>query len=105
MWAKFGDLSNNPVVFSVVIATLGLYVLLLVWAYRKDRKDLRYVSTSTAGVCWGYRAAGGTKSRGVAGKDTRVVVGKGLFIQDCQGDGRNRSRHTPACVGPWREAS
>ena len=40
VWAKFADLSSNPVVFSVVLATLGIYVMLIVWGQRKDRKDL-----------------------------------------------------------------
>ena len=39
VWAGFADLGNNPVVFSVVLGTLTVYILLILWATRKDRKD------------------------------------------------------------------
>ena len=39
VWGKFANLGDNPVVFSVVLGTLILYVLLLVWARRKDKQD------------------------------------------------------------------
>ncbi|XP_065658340.1 uncharacterized protein LOC100206152 isoform X5 [Hydra vulgaris] len=34
------DLASNPTVFSVVMAIIGLYLLLLVWARKKDKGDL-----------------------------------------------------------------
>ena len=39
VWAGFADLGNNPVVFSVVLGTCAIYILLILWATRKDRKD------------------------------------------------------------------
>ncbi|XP_078665539.1 uncharacterized protein LOC144907963 [Branchiostoma floridae x Branchiostoma belcheri] len=41
VFAKFGQLDENPVVFSFVISTLVLYFALLVWARRKDKSDLK----------------------------------------------------------------
>ncbi len=40
VWAKFGSLHENAAVFSVVIASTALYVVLLVYARSADKKDL-----------------------------------------------------------------
>ena len=39
VWGKFANIGENAVVFSVVVGTLIVYVLLLVWARRKDKQD------------------------------------------------------------------
>ena len=39
VWGNFANIGENAVVFSVVVGTLIVYVLLLVWARRKDKQD------------------------------------------------------------------
>ncbi len=39
VWGKFTNIGENAVVFSVVLGTLVLYILLLLWARRKDKLD------------------------------------------------------------------
>lgn len=36
----FGNIGDNPTVFSVVMAIIGVYFLLLIWARHKDKKDI-----------------------------------------------------------------
>ncbi|KAL3878017.1 hypothetical protein ACJMK2_035653 [Sinanodonta woodiana] len=40
VWAKFKNLNDNAAVFSTVIAVLGLYILIIIWARYKDKQDL-----------------------------------------------------------------
>ena len=40
-------LKSNPTVFSVVMSLFGLYILLLVWARRKDLKDVEKVAITS----------------------------------------------------------
>ena len=37
------DLKSNPTVFSVVMALFGVYLILLVWARKKDIRDFEKV--------------------------------------------------------------
>ncbi len=39
-FAGFANLSENPVAFSTVLAMFGVYLIMLFWARREDRKDL-----------------------------------------------------------------
>lgn len=39
-FAGFANLAENPVAFSTVLAILGVYLIMLFWARREDRKDL-----------------------------------------------------------------
>ena len=39
-FAGFANLSENPVAFSTVLAIFGVYLIMLFWARREDRKDL-----------------------------------------------------------------
>ena len=39
-FAGFANLSENPVAFSTVLAIFGVYLVMLFWARREDRKDL-----------------------------------------------------------------
>ena len=39
-FAGFSNLSENPVAFSTVLAIFGVYLIMLFWARREDRKDL-----------------------------------------------------------------
>ena len=39
VWSQFTNLDSNPVVFSVVIASICVYIILLVWSRRKDKLD------------------------------------------------------------------
>lgn len=40
-----GDLSENYLVFTVILIIFGIYLFLLVWARREDRKDVARVTT------------------------------------------------------------
>ena len=41
---NFAELLNgNPAVFSVILCTLGVYVVLVIWARRADKGDIRKV--------------------------------------------------------------
>jgi polycystin 1L2 len=42
--AGFSNLSENPVVFAVVVSIIGVYFILLVWIRRLDKKDLEEVN-------------------------------------------------------------
>ena len=42
-FAGFTNLSENPVCFSVVLSIFGVYLILLFWARREDRKDIERV--------------------------------------------------------------
>ena len=35
----FGNIGDNPTVFAVVMAIIGLYFIGLIWARRQDKKD------------------------------------------------------------------
>ncbi len=39
-FARFANLSENPVSFSTVLAIFGVYLIMLFWARREDRKDI-----------------------------------------------------------------
>ena len=39
-FAGFSNLSENPVAFSTVLSIFGVYLIMLFWARREDRKDL-----------------------------------------------------------------
>ncbi|XP_070540433.1 polycystin-1-like protein 2 [Ptychodera flava] len=39
VFAKFADLDSNPSVFSTVIVIFALYLLIAIWARRKDRRE------------------------------------------------------------------
>lgn len=39
----FADISSNPVVFATVITIFGLYIIGVMWARWKDKKDLQKV--------------------------------------------------------------
>ena len=39
VFLKFANLKDNAAVFSVVVSLIMLYVLLLIWAIRADKKD------------------------------------------------------------------
>ncbi|OWF47600.1 Polycystic kidney disease and receptor for egg jelly-related protein [Mizuhopecten yessoensis] len=41
VWAKFKNLNENAAVFSTVISLMGLYIILLIWARYKDKKDVQ----------------------------------------------------------------
>ena len=45
-FAGFANLAENPVAFSTVLAILGVYLIMLFWARREDRKDLMKVMLS-----------------------------------------------------------
>lgn len=40
VWAKFKNLNDNAAVFSTVIVTFGVYIIVAIWARFKDKKDL-----------------------------------------------------------------
>ncbi|XP_065682979.1 polycystin family receptor for egg jelly isoform X2 [Hydra vulgaris] len=40
VFSGFLNLSNNPTAFSVVLSIFGIYLILLFWARREDRKDV-----------------------------------------------------------------
>ena len=42
-FAGFAKLSENPTAFSVVLSIFGIYLILLFWARREDRKDIERV--------------------------------------------------------------
>ena len=42
-FAGFANLAENPVAFATVLSILGLYLILLFWARREDRKDIEKV--------------------------------------------------------------
>ena len=44
-FAGFANLAENPVAFSTVLAIFGVYLMMLFWARREDRKDIIKVST------------------------------------------------------------
>ena len=44
VFSKF-DLKDNAAVFSTVICLLIIYILICVWAFRQDKKDIRRVSS------------------------------------------------------------
>ena len=46
VFSGFVNLDDNPLVFSVVLSIFGVYLLLLFWARREDRKDLTKVKWS-----------------------------------------------------------
>ena len=43
VFSGFANLDDNPLVFSVVLSLFGIYLLLLFWARREDRKDITRV--------------------------------------------------------------
>ena len=43
-FAGFANLAENPVAFATVLSIFGIYLLLLFWARREDRKDVERVS-------------------------------------------------------------
>ena len=44
----FSDPSQNPLVFSFVLTTLGLYVVVLVWVRKADKRDEEKVSETAS---------------------------------------------------------
>lgn len=44
-FAGFSNLAENPVAFATVLSIFGVYLLLLFWARREDRKDIQRVSS------------------------------------------------------------
>jgi hypothetical protein len=40
VWSKFKSLHENAAVFGTVVSILILYVIVMIWARRKDRKDV-----------------------------------------------------------------
>ena len=42
-FAGFANLADNPVAFATVLSIFGIYLLLLFWARREDRKDVERV--------------------------------------------------------------
>lgn len=43
VFSGFSNLDDNPLVFSVVLSIFGVYLLLLFWSRREDRKDVAKV--------------------------------------------------------------
>ena len=43
-FAGFANLADNPVTFATVLSIFGVYLILLFWARREDRKDVERVS-------------------------------------------------------------
>lgn len=43
-FSGFSNLGENPTVFAVVLSLIVLYFMMLVWARRKDKKNLEKVS-------------------------------------------------------------
>ncbi|XP_060067156.1 uncharacterized protein LOC132547416 [Ylistrum balloti] len=41
VWAKFKNLNENAAVFSTVISLIGLYIIIMIWARYKDKKDIQ----------------------------------------------------------------
>ncbi|XP_069123478.1 uncharacterized protein [Argopecten irradians] len=41
VWAKFKNLNENAAVFSTVIALIGLYIIIMIWARYMDKKDIQ----------------------------------------------------------------
>lgn len=39
----FVELSENPMVFTLVLSILGVYILLLIWARRRDIRNAKKV--------------------------------------------------------------
>ncbi|KAI8489530.1 hypothetical protein Bbelb_326970, partial [Branchiostoma belcheri] len=87
VFAKFGQLDENPVVFSFVISTLVLYFALLVWARRKDKSDLKNWAVSPVegnrpGDTCGYLVNITTGQRLGAGTASNV----GIIIYGTEGE-------------------
>ncbi|XP_035672195.1 polycystic kidney disease protein 1-like 2 [Branchiostoma floridae] len=96
VFAKFGQLDENPVVFSFVISTLVAYFALLVWAKRKDKKDTKNWTVSPVGgnrpgdTC-GYLVNITTGQRLGAGTRSNV----GIIIYGTDGDTGARRLRDP----------
>ncbi|PAA59473.1 hypothetical protein BOX15_Mlig010540g1 [Macrostomum lignano] len=76
VWSKFKNLSENAAVFSTVISTLILYIILMIWGRIMDKKDIkRWGATNLQdnipndtyhyqiSVMTGYRKGSGTNSK------------------------------------------
>eukprot|EP00794_Sanderia_malayensis_P014077 gene14077-15546_t len=46
-FAGFANLAENPVAFSTVLAMFGVYLIMLFWARREDRKDILRAGVAT----------------------------------------------------------
>lgn len=50
--SAFTNLDSNPIVFATMVSMMCLYLLLLIWARKKDKRDAILVKTSFALFLW-----------------------------------------------------